>query len=132
MNDVVVYLASPYSHPNREVLEGRAEAVSRIAALLFEAGVLVYSPIAHSHTIAAVGDLPTDFAFWDRYNRAMLERCDALFVVAIPGYDASVGVAGEMQIARELEIPVFVFEPTRDGLERALSRYKALEVDGGD
>lgn len=128
MNDVVVYLASPYSHPNREVLEGRAEAVSRIAALLFEAGVLVYSPIAHSHTIAAVGDLPTDFAFWDRYNRAMLERCDALFVVAIPGYDLSVGVAGEMQIARDLEIPVFVFEPSRDGLERALSRYNALVV----
>ena len=128
MNDVVVYLASPYSHPNREVLEGRAEAVSRIAALLFEAGVLVFSPIAHTHSIAKVGSLPTGFAFWDRYDRAMIARCDAVFVVTIPGHDVSAGIAAEVAIANDLEIPVFYFEPSRDGLERALSRYNALVV----
>ena len=105
-----MYLASPYSHPDAAVREDRFRAVCEHAAALLRDGHLVYSPIAHSHPLAALG-LPGDWAFWADHNRAMLERSSSLVVLQLPGWERSVGVAAEVEIARALGLPVHFTPP---------------------
>ena len=45
----MIYLASPYSHPDPSVREQRFQNACRIAAELMRSGRIVYSPVAHSH-----------------------------------------------------------------------------------
>lgn len=105
MNKRLVYLASPYSHEDPAVRVARFEAVNRCAAILMREGVLVFSPISHSHSIAMCG-LRVDYEFWKRWNRAMIENCRAVLVCMLDGWDRSEGVSAEVAIARELGIPV--------------------------
>ena len=106
----MIYLASPYSHPDAQVREARFHAACRRTAEMTRAGQLVYSPIVHSHPLAALG-LPNDWPFWAEHNRAMLERCDALAVLTLPGWEESRGVAAEVEIATALRLPVRYDEP---------------------
>ena len=106
----LIYLASPYSHPDRQIQEQRFQAVCQQAAEMMRRGELVFSPIAHTHPIAAY-DLPGDWAFWRRYDRAMLERCDELAVLQLDGWEESIGVKAEIAIAKDLNLPVRFIRP---------------------
>lgn len=106
----MIYLASPYSHPDPAIRQQRYEAVCIAAAALMRNGVYVFSPIAHSHGIAAHG-LGLDWAAWAKYDRDMLGRCDALWVLILDGWDASTGIAGEIEIAAEFVKPVRYLTP---------------------
>jgi len=106
----LIYLASPYSNADPAVEQARFDAVCQAAATLMRRGLLVFSPIAHSHAIARFG-LPTDWAFWQRYDRAFLNRCRELWVLKLPGWESSVGVRAEIQIAREMGKPVRLIDP---------------------
>ncbi|HXH21718.1 MAG TPA: DUF1937 family protein [Dehalococcoidia bacterium] len=101
----MIYLASPYSHPDPAVRERRFRTACRLAAAFLRAGMLVFSPIAHSHPLVEFG-LPTDWRFWERYDRAHLERCDEVVVLMMDGWKESAGVQAEVRIARELGKPV--------------------------
>jgi nucleoside 2-deoxyribosyltransferase len=101
----MIYLASPYSHPDPTVREQRFRAACRLVAAFLRAGMLVFSPIAHSHPLVEFG-LPTDWRFWERYDRAHLERCDEVVVLMLDGWKESAGVQAEVRIARELGKPV--------------------------
>ena len=106
----VVYLASPYSHPDPRVRQARFQAACRAAAALLSAGEIVFSPIAHSHPIAAHG-LPTDWEFWECADGELLRRCDELLVLMLPGWQESRGVQAEIAMARELGMPVRYLAP---------------------
>jgi hypothetical protein len=107
---MIVYLASPYSHPDPAVRQARYRAVCRAAAALLAAGQPVFSPIAHSHPLVEYG-LPANWSFWQRYDQELLARCDELVVLMLPGWCESVGVQAEIQIARELGKPVRYLAP---------------------
>jgi hypothetical protein len=51
----VIYLASPYSHPNPAVREQRFQAACQAAAALLRSGQAVFAPIVHSHPLVAYG-----------------------------------------------------------------------------
>lgn len=112
MNRTLIYLAVPYSHPDARVRDARFHAVNNEAARMMADGLHVFSPISHTHPIALAGDLPTDWAFWQEYDKAILRACCKLVVLMLPGWDASKGIAGEMVIAREMAIPIEFIEPT--------------------
>jgi hypothetical protein len=101
----MIYLASPYSHPDPVVREQRFREACRAAAALLLAGRTVYSPIAHSHPLVEHG-VPTDWSFWERQDRAMLACCGELMVLMLDGWDQSAGVREEICIAREMGKPV--------------------------
>lgn len=100
----MIYLATPYSHPDPSIREARFEAACRVAGQLMAAGQIVFSPIAHTHPIAIRCDLPKGWDFWAKYDRAMLERSSRLVVVMMEGWQDSVGIAAEIKIAAELGI----------------------------
>ena len=107
----MIYLASPYTHADYRVREQRFQAACRAAAGLLRAGVAVFSPIAHSHSIAHQG-LPTGWDFWGRLDREYLSRCDVLAVLTIPGWRESAGVQAEIALARKLQIPIVYVAPS--------------------
>lgn len=117
MSDRLVYLASPYSSEYPSVVEGRFHAACEAAGEMMRAGIFVYSPIAHSHPIAERTGLPTDFAFWQEYDRAMISRCSEVWVLTLEGWSESVGVREEIAIARRLGIPVTFVESAAAAIE---------------
>lgn len=102
----LAYLACPYSHPDPAVRQARYEAVNRVAAKLMAEGMVIYSPISHTHSIALAGDLPKDWAFWEKFDRAYLECSNKIIVLMLDGWQESKGVKAEIEIARTLGLPV--------------------------
>jgi len=110
----MIYLASPYSHPDATVREQRFRAACRATAGLFAAGHAVFSPIVHGHPLVRHG-MPTDWSFWEPFDREHLARCDEMVVLTIDGWRESVGVAAETRIARELGKTVRYLVPAATG-----------------
>lgn len=102
----MIYLATPYSHPDIAVMESRFDMACRIAGRLMADGEIVFSPIAHTHPIAVRCELPRGSDYWNIYDREMLRAADKLVVVMMDGWRESKGIAGEIEIACELGIPV--------------------------
>jgi len=102
----MIYLASPYSHPECNVRIQRFVDVCRYAATLMAGGELVYSPIAHTHPIADVGELPTDWTYWEKLDTWFIERCDKVVVLMLNGWHESKGIKAEIEIAERLGKPI--------------------------
>ena len=107
----LIYLASPYSHPELEVQRQRFEQVMEVTAELMKDGHYIYSPIAATHPMAVAHELPTDWNYWKNYLELILPKCDELWVLMMDGWDKSKGVAGEIELARKLKIPISYLEP---------------------
>ena len=106
----MIYLASPYSHPEVMIRRQRFHAACRAAAALLASGLTVFSPIVHGHPLVDHG-LPTDWPFWERFDRDHMTRCDEVVVLMLDGWRESVGVAAEIRIAGELGKPVRYLAP---------------------
>jgi hypothetical protein len=108
----MIYLASPYSHPDAQVRTARYEAACRVTAELVSTGHVVFSPIVLGHPLVRFG-LPTDWKFWSRHDREHLGLCELLLVLALDGWKQSIGVQAEIAIARTLGLPVAYLVETR-------------------
>jgi hypothetical protein len=80
---------------------------------------MVFSPIAHCHPLAMAGGLPGDWEFWKRYCLATLTPCRQLWVLKLPGWEDSKGIAGEVQEATRQGKPIYYLEPTINEREAA-------------
>lgn len=116
----MIYLASPYSHPDPAIRERRFRDACRAAVVLLRAGNAVFSPIAHSHPLVEHG-LPTEWSFWERIDREHLGRCDEVVVLMLDGWEESVGVRGEIRIAREMGKPMWFLDIARLVEDRVMS-----------
>lgn len=105
-----LYLASPYSHPDKEVMEQRFSDVCVIAGRLMASGLVVYCPIASTHPIAVRCDLPRDWDYWKQFDREFIAASSKVIVAMMDGWTVSRGVAAEIAIAHELGIPVEYLE----------------------
>ena len=105
------YIAVPYTHKDLTIVESRFEMVTRFTAKLMSEGKFVFSPISHTHPVVEEGLkigllLSRGWDYWERYDRAMISRCTKLIVLMLDGWKESVGVTGEIKIAKELGIPI--------------------------
>lgn len=101
----MIYLASPYSHPEPAIREQRYRDACQAAARLMSQGELVFSPIAHSHGIAAAG-IEGDWKSWSKFDQWFLDRCSSVVVLTSPGWEESKGIKSELVIAERLDLPV--------------------------
>jgi len=102
----MIYLASPYTAANPLIMETRYLEACAAVAYATDERTTVYSPIVHYHQVAKFGELPTDFQFWQRHNRHMLNLAEALWVLILPGWEHSVGVQAEIDYAAEIYRPI--------------------------
>ena len=101
------YLASPYAlYP-----AGAEHAfidICIIAGHLIEAGVNVYSPIAHCHPIAVYTGMKLhNYELWMPLDKIMLDRCDTLIVAHMEGWQHSKGIAEEVEYFATSDKPVY-------------------------
>lgn len=89
------FLSAPYSHDNPAVRHARYKVMQEAAAVLALEGVHIYSPICAWHEAAQEHDLPTDAVWWKKYNFDAMNRCDGYYLLALPGWEESVGVQME-------------------------------------
>ena len=101
----IVYLACPYSDPDPEVRRLRFELANLTTVVLIREGRIVFSPISHSHPLSRLG-LPGDWKFWEPMARAYLKICRRVAVLTLPGWENSVGVQRELDIASQLAKPI--------------------------
>ena len=90
-----VYLGSPYSKYEAGH-DAAARVVADAAAVLMRKGLVVYSPIAHGHAIAAYG-LPLSWGFWKRQCQPLIDGATALVVLTMDGWQESVGLQYEIE-----------------------------------
>ena len=104
----MIYLAAPYSHHNPLIMEARVQSLCEFHALLVRTPprLFYYNPLANS-TGAAHAEIPE--AYWVNHGLHVLKSCQALYVLMLPGWEASTGVQKEIARAQELLIPVHYF-----------------------
>lgn len=101
-----IYLASPYSNsPQRNF-----EKAERFVAQKLKENIVIFSPIVHCHELAWKYALPTEFAFWQQYNFAMLEKAEELWVLELDKWEESKGVQKEIEFAKDNHIPIMMIE----------------------
>jgi hypothetical protein len=106
-----VYLATPYSKAPQGLDYAHKEACEAAAAWI-KAGVPCYSPIAHTHPIAIVGDIdPLNHDIWLPADRPMMDASSALVVVMFTGWDESYGIKCEIREFEHNNKPIFFWQP---------------------
>ncbi len=112
-----IYFASPYSHPDPAVRQGRYEAVFAATRRLMGEGRIVFSPIMYGHQFAPPDghwesclEFGTGMQF--RHREWMLLACRELWVYTLPGWRESEGVVAEKRIAFDASIPLRYSNPT--------------------
>jgi hypothetical protein len=114
----MIYLASPYAHPEAAIQEWRASMAARAAAVLIARGHLVISPIAHGHAIVQQDVLrQISGERWYEYGFELLRRCEQLWVLELAGWQESQGVQREIEIARSKGIPLTSIDPFSLGID---------------
>jgi hypothetical protein len=107
----MIYLASPYSHPDPAVREARYNAAALCAATCLNVGQHIFSPIAYGHILHEINPtLGTSAAAWRAFNTAMLRHASTLCVLQLSGWEESAGVLEEMTMAKALGIPIYFIE----------------------
>ena len=103
-----IYLAAPYSHHCAVKRIERFDKINAKAAKLMAQGHIVFSPISHSHPVAQYlePDLLMDHDFWMNQDLPFLENSDEVVVLMLDGWDKSRGVNTEVEMAKQLDIPV--------------------------
>lgn len=101
----LVYLASPYSHPEAHIREFRFDAACKATVALIRQGHNVFSPIVHSHPLVAHG-MGGAWSDWIKIDHDWISRCDEVVVLCLEGWTESVGVRAEIEYAKSIGKPV--------------------------
>lgn len=102
----VIYIASPYTNPDSEVIIENYRKVAKFSAELCSQGITAISPIVYGHTLLDFKEMPKDWEFWKNFCLSILNRCDELWVYKMDGWDKSFGIKGEIEYAVDMGIPV--------------------------
>lgn len=106
----MIYLASPYSHPNRTI---RARRFTMTRDFLFEqmkTTPAIFSPIVYCHQFARDMQAAVDHESWKGLNDDMLNLMSALWVLKLPGWDESLGVRYEIARATQRNVEIVEWE----------------------
>ena len=109
------YLASPYTGTQHEMRKRYGLALRATASLIAEK-IWTYSPIVHCHEMAVLYNMPRDIDFWREYDTDTVHTCRELYVLQIPGWQESAGVAYEMRLAEKYNKPIRYLERHKNKL----------------
>lgn len=106
--NMLVYLASPYSHESANIRSQRYQLALQTARKILDTGVAVFSPIVASHPLVVSADATEKhkFAFWKRLDLGVIDIVDELWVLDIDGRNESGGVKAEINYAHTQGKPV--------------------------
>jgi len=121
----IVYLAAPFTHPDVEVMRRRERLATEAAAYLVATeGLVVLSPLTNTCPISRAMERlfnvgpgsPMAFLsqeFWvEHFDRMLLEMCSTLAILHLIGWEKSVGIKTEIEIAIYKDIEIVHLFPT--------------------
>jgi len=117
----MIYIATPYMHPNPLIREIRFKQACTIAGKLMEEGHRVFSPIIACHPISKYFNLPGDHLYWKRVDEIFIDMCTIIYVVKYDGWKDSKGIASEIDLAKRIGKPVFYVEIHQCLIERKVT-----------
>lgn len=116
-----IYLASPYTHEDRDEMCIRYQSITDITAKLVRVGYHIFSPITHNHPInrSLIEKFKVDpggFDYWMTFDISMIsEWADEVWVIPFDGWKKSKGVAAEIDVAlsqgKKVVINSLILEP---------------------
>lgn len=107
---MLVYLAAPYTHKDPNVIEERMRQFYAVDAHLISQGIFTVSPLLKDPIVQQY-DIPGTWDYWKNYSHALLSVCNKMIVITIDGWEESVGVQAEIEIATNLNIPIEYMSP---------------------
>lgn len=122
---MIAFVAGPYRAATREGIERNIQAARQVAARLWERGFGVICPhlnTAHFHDDCQVSD---EGVYLSGYLEMLARSADV--VVALPGWESSIGARDEVSVAMLLDIPI-IFYP--DLPEQTSSLPRSIASNG--
>jgi Domain of unknown function (DUF1937). len=124
----MIYIACPYTDESSVVQGQRYVESRRAAAKLMAAGIAVYNPLAQTVTAIAAG-LDLTHEKYLKLDTEVLSRCSEMIVLLLPGWENSVGVHREMEVAAKLQKRVTLVPEKRiEDLPYILGGYIATKL----
>ena len=111
MESRIEYLGLTYTDSDPLMENWRADISDRIAADLFVHGRIIFAPISAWHHIARKHDLPGTFERWSELDEEFIKISTKLLIITLPGWEDSVGVAGEIKLANKYNVPIEYIDP---------------------
>lgn len=105
----LIYLASPYSHNSPAVREARYFAARSYAIQAMREGHAIISPIVYGKDMET--QIGIDYKSWQPINDTLIRLSSALWVLQLYGWEISKGVAHEIRLAKDLNIPIKFVDP---------------------
>jgi hypothetical protein len=131
----VVYLAGPFSSDLKVIEKHREVLHDYYTYLIYDRyNQPVFGPITQSGRLSKKFGLSGKYDYWKAQDRAMVKKCDAVWVMAIDGWEDSIGVEDELALAKELGKQVLFIEErdeklyVHEGLSIAYGTLRAEEV----
>lgn len=111
----LIYVASAYSDPDKQVIQLRMNKFAGMMAKLIENRFHPVSPLLNHYLDGIVEiNFPLTWDWWEDYSKLLLSKCNHMIVITGPGWENSTGVKGEMELAKELNIPITFVDKYKD------------------
>ncbi len=124
----IVYVSAPFvGDGTKNCIEENIKKAKEYANALANKGIGVFCPNAHDIQPTAL-DLTKRQRFFYEMDSEFLVRSDAL--VAIPEWETSFGVRHEVEIAKEMGLPIF-YPKSPDDLKEIEDWYFKEDESGG-
>ena len=94
--DILVYVATPFTHDETVVENNRAALVGLVSAKLELAGISVFSPITHSEGLRKYAEFDGTYETWKKTDRLFVQKLDEIWILKIKGWRESEGVTDEI------------------------------------
>ena len=107
----IIYFASPYSHPDPDVINERFQKACHAVADMTSKGYVVISPIIYGHTLIQYREMPGDYGFWKNFCQSFLLKCSEMVVFKLPGWEESKGIQAEIEQAEQIGMKITYIEP---------------------
>lgn len=103
-------------------------------ALCVRAGLVVYSPIVHTHPIAKAANIdPTDLSIWLPFHEPFMATSVGMIFAMLPSWQDSVGMAKERYEFQQCGKPIFdcgAEGPAADQVTTMLCMLQAANTAG--
>lgn len=109
----MIYLASPYTHKDEAIRIRRFILARDFVHDKLCQSYIIFSPIVYTHQLAMTHQMPIEAEFWKFFNEDMLRKADELWVLKVDGWEQSLGVLHEIEIAAKLALPISYMEPPK-------------------
>lgn len=108
----MIYLATPYIHEDKKIMDSRVLNVTCCAAHFMDKGEKIYSPITHGHAVNQhMKQMAGDHKYWLDQCYHHVVTAEAIYVLGLEGWKESKGVRWEVETGKAFNIPVFIVNP---------------------